>query len=118
MANLFRCGGGNNKIVFDKLHFGLSIFNVSSYASSYISKIKIGVKGFSKINIENIVFLATDRTPCSIRGYDAEGNTTVIASNPIANTDYDISQYDSIEFYIAVQSPAQPNVELQNVVIS
>lgn len=118
MANLFRCGGGNNKIVFDKLHFGLAIWNVSSYASNYMSEIKIGVKGFSKINIGNIVFLATDRTPCSIRGYDANGNKTVIASTPIANTDYDISQYDSIEFYIVVQNPAQPNIELQNVVIS
>lgn len=117
MANLFMCSGGN-KIVFDKIYFGLSIWNTSSYASTSFSQVKIGVKGFSKINIGNIVFLAADRTPCSIRGYDAEGKSTVIASNPTANIEYDISQYDSIEFYIVVQNPAQPNVELQNVVIS
>lgn len=116
MANLFMCSGGN-KIVFDKIHLTLSIWNTSSYSSTLFSEVKMQVKGFSKVNIGGVTFTSGKTTPYGIRGYDASGNATVIATNPTANTEYDISQYDSIEFYVSVVTE-QPDVTLENVVIS
>ena len=115
MANLFRCG--SMPIVFEKLHLGLAIWNTASYTSTLFSEVKIRTNGFTNLNIGKITFASGKTYPYGIRGYDASGNATVIATNPTANTDYDISQYNSIEFFVSVVTE-QPDVTLENVVIS